>query len=282
VTGTCSSGQAVAAVAQDGAVSCVGTGGPPSGSAGGDLTGSYPNPQLGAGAVNSAKVLDNSLTGADILNGTLVGGDIAANQITGAHIADAQVATADLANSVVTNAKLAPSAVGSAQVADNSLTGVDVDESTLGRVPSAQTANEAGIVVGYDHGLQAPSDPETVIIAVNGLSIGARCFFNAGNGVSIGVYAKSSAAGATLSFGGVGGANGPTPGGAFQNGLALTGTYQLLRTDAAPPASAGQGHTVVAQLIYNGGSAGMVSVQLYFSASADQTCHAEGVALPAA
>jgi hypothetical protein len=38
----------------------------PSGPAGGDLTGSYPNPQITAGAVNSAKVADGSLTGLDI------------------------------------------------------------------------------------------------------------------------------------------------------------------------------------------------------------------------
>jgi hypothetical protein len=39
---------------------------PPSGPAGGDLTGDYPNPAIAAGAVNSAKVAEGSLTGDDI------------------------------------------------------------------------------------------------------------------------------------------------------------------------------------------------------------------------
>ena len=39
---------------------------PPTGPAGGDLAGTYPDPSIGSGAVNSAKVADGSLGGTDI------------------------------------------------------------------------------------------------------------------------------------------------------------------------------------------------------------------------
>jgi hypothetical protein len=48
-----------------------GSAGPPSGAAGGDLTGSYPAPTIGSSAVTGPKVAAESLTGSDIQDGSI-------------------------------------------------------------------------------------------------------------------------------------------------------------------------------------------------------------------
>ncbi len=135
ISGSCSPGELVRAIAADGTVVCAGAGGTPSGSAAGDLTGTYPAPAIAANAVDGAKVSDGSLTGADIGPNALGGAQIDESALSFPTSlppsGSAAGAGSDLAGSYPAP-QIAANAVNGAKVDDGSLTGADVGPNALG------------------------------------------------------------------------------------------------------------------------------------------------------
>jgi hypothetical protein len=90
--------------------------------------------ELRPGAVTADKLRKNAVTAPKIKALAVKNGKLAGGAVTQAKLAAGAVGTANLADFVVSTAKIAPGAV----------TGVQLDESSVGQIPTAKTAETAG------------------------------------------------------------------------------------------------------------------------------------------
>ena len=131
-----------------------GSSGAPSGTAGGDLNGNYPNPSIKNGVITNTKLADNAVTTSKIIDASVTGAKLAAGVIP-TSLPPNGSADGDLTGSypnptikdgVITNTKLADNAITTSKVADGSITmaklGPDVILSGGGGNPSGPAGGD--------------------------------------------------------------------------------------------------------------------------------------------
>jgi hypothetical protein len=85
-------------------------------------------PDLGQGAVDSAKVGDGTLAGIDLLDGSVAGIDLLDGTVGTEDVTDASLTGADVASSGLTGSDIATGSLSSGDMGDETLTTVDVKD----------------------------------------------------------------------------------------------------------------------------------------------------------
>ena len=114
--------------------------------------GAYAASKLAPKSVGAKQLRPGAVTAKKLRKKAVTAPKIKPLAVKESKLANGAVSTSKLAASAITEAKLASGAVTNQKIADGSVSGAKVDEASLGKVPSASFADEAGYARSGDPG----------------------------------------------------------------------------------------------------------------------------------